>query len=391
MKNILFVIYNLTSGGAERSLVNLLNEIDYSKYNISLLMFEKKGIYLNQVPQQVKIKKSPYFLKGFYNKISFLKVWYYPAYLLKLIFSLFTKLIIKDPKEYRHVRWNKFYKKIIPSHKENYDLVCGYIGADVTYFVADKIPNAAKKLSWNHNEYSTERYCLESDKYYIQYFDKIITISNKCKEALIKNFPEHEKKIIMIPNLNSAELIKKRSDLYYPDEFNVDFMKLISIGRLEEQKNFDLAIDTAIELNKNNFEFRWVIIGIGSKFKYFKRRIKAYKLKDKVFLVGQKDNPYPYIKNADIFVQTSLYEGKSVALDEAKILATPIVSTNYLTVKDQISNDFGYIVDFDPKKIAECIMNIQNSKDYSEKKNYLKNNKFDNSEMIKDYYKLFEL
>ena len=128
---------------------------------------------------------------------------------------------------------------------------------------------------------------------------------------------------------------------------------VISVGRLETVKGFDLAIEAARILKEKNIAFHWSIIGEGTERANLQNMIERYDLKDHVTLLGLKDNPYPWIRTAQIFVQSSRYEGKSIAVDEAKILAKPIVLTNFSTAKDQIEHTVnGLIVDMTPEGIA---------------------------------------
>ena len=125
------------------------------------------------------------------------------------------------------------------------------------------------------------------------------------------------------------------------------------------QKGFDYAIEAADILRRKKVNFKWYIIGDGNLHDYLQKMIDDRKLNDYFFLIGTRENPYPYIKNCDLFAQTSRYEGKSVVLDEAKILCKPIVVTNYPTVKDQIENlTEGVVVDISAEAIAEGIERI---------------------------------
>ena len=210
-----------------------------------------------------------------------------------------------------------------------------------------------------HNEYEKLSYKMKFDKPYFEKADNIVTISDLCIQSLNNVFPDYKDKFRMLPNLSSADSIKRMAEMEEPTEYKGKKNILLSIGRLEEQKGFDLAIKAAKILKDNKVEFCWFIIGQGELEHSLKSMICENGLEDVFKLIGVRKNPYPYIKNCLIFVQPSRYEGKSIVLDEAKILEKPIVVTNYTTVYDSITDGLsGSIVEFDEKKLADSIKKL---------------------------------
>ena len=161
------------------------------------------------------------------------------------------------------------------------------------------------------------------------------------------------------------------------------------MGRLSTEKGFDLAIQAANILKEKEYAFIWYIIGSGMEENNLREMIKKYHVEEYVKLLGIRENPYPYIKNCNIFVQPSRFEGKSVVLDEAKILAKPILATNYPTVRDQLTDKEGIIVNLTARDIAEGILNLTETeqKKYSD---YLSTREYGNQDEIEKYYKIFE-
>ena len=168
---------------------------------------------------------------------------------------------------------------------------------------------------------------------------------------------------------------------------------ILSIGRLCEQKGFDMAITAAYELKQRNVSFSWFIIGDGKDYQKLEKQIGELELKNEVYLLGARDNPYPYIQNCTVFAQTSRFEGKSVVLDEAKILATPILVTDYPTVHDQIKGQKeGLIVAIDSAAIAEGIEMLLSRNEIRESiTNYLSAHEYGNQEVIEKYYKVLDI
>ena len=166
-------------------------------------------------------------------------------------------------------------------------------------------------------------------------------------------------------------------------------MNIVSIGRLNAQKGFEFALDAALELKKSKVKFHWVVLGIGSLKEELEKKREELGVQDCFEFIGARENPYAYMKNADVLVQTSRFEGKSVVLDEGKILCCPIVTTNYPTVYDQINKDEGVIVGMNGKEIADGILKIlKDPHQYSE---YLSQHEYGNEKEIEGYYQLFNL
>lgn len=388
MTKLLFVIMHLHMGGAERSLVNLLSEIDYSQYEVDLLLIKKEGDLIRQLPQEVHLLETPYELKAVYsNSIDGIRgVKYFLVRGMSVVCSnIRNKFHICDMTA---IRWNQFYKRLIPQFEKKYDVAIAYLTGPSMYYVADKV-NADKKIVFYHNDYfaSNAMPNRPTDLPYFEKFDLIPTISDQCKQSLEKAFPDMKEKFTVVPNITSTKLIRLRADQFYPEEYKGKKNVICSIGRLNEQKGFDLAIQAAASLKKSGVSFSWYIIGEGEERKKLQELIAKNQLENGFFLRGIRDNPYPYLKNADIVVQPSRYEGKSMVLDEAKILAKPIVATNYTTVRDQLSDEEGLVVDMTPEGIAEGIQRmLVDAKMREGFVKYLQQRDYGNTDEMKKFY-----
>lgn len=385
---LLFVIMHLHMGGAERSLVNLLSEIDYSQYEVDLLLIKKEGDLIRQLPQEVHLLETPYELKAVYsNSIDGIRgVKYFLARGMSVVCSnIWSKIHTCDVTA---IRWNQFYKRLIPQFEKKYDVAIAYLTGPSMYYVADKV-NADKKIVFYHNDYfaSNAMPNRPTDLPYFEKFDLIPTISDQCKQSLEKAFPDMKEKFTVVPNITSTKLIRLRADVFCPEEYKGKKNVICSIGRLNEQKGFDLAIQAAAALKKSGVSFGWYIIGEGEERKKLQELIANNQLEDCFFLLGIRDNPYPYLKNADVVVQSSRYEGKSMVLDEAKILAKPIVATNYTTVRDQLSDEEGLVVDMTPEGIEEGIRKMLTDAKMREIfEDYLQQRDYGNTDEMKKFY-----
>jgi len=394
MKKILFVMPTLNSGGAERSLVNLLNEFDYKNYEVDLLIYKRNGKFLDQVPKEVNILPPQYDLSVLYgNKENFsLK------YFMLLFYRVFTTIISKivcykgKRRDWACYRWEKFYKKKIQNNRNTYDIAISFLECDTTYYVIDKV-EALKKYAWIHNDYTSLtnlKRTFDEDEKYFKCYTKVISVSNECVKILQENFRNIDSsKFIYLPNINSNNLIVKKSKEFFPDEYCKDIFTILSIGRLSEQKGFDFAIRTAAIMKSKGINFKWFVIGVGELESKLKKMILKYELQDYFILLGFRSNPYPYIKNCNLFVQTSYHEGKSMVIDEAKILEKTIVLTNYSTAKDQIDNNInGYIMDFDEEKFSDKIIELIENYKRDKKQFIYEKNVHDNVVELEKYYKL---
>lgn len=396
-KRILFVMLNLYNGGAERSLINLLKLMDYERYDVDLLLFKKEGFFLKELPKNVKLVDPEDKMKVLYGakckKISLYL--YYTFY--RVFATIISKLYyLNSSKKQKQFRWRYFYSKKIDVTKEKYDIAISYMQDEPTYFVSEKV-NAKRKICWIHTDYSAGGYDqnnIDYDKEVFKNFNNIVTISDICVKSLKDKIKDEEltNKICMLPNLTSKDEILKKASLFYPEEYSTNYFNILSIGRLSKEKCFERVVNVANMLNKNDIKFKWFIIGNGKEYKKLKKMINYNKLNEVCILLGTRENPYPYIKHANLIVQTSKYEGKSMVLDEAKILNKLIVTTNYKSALDQITNNVtGIIVDQTCDDIYNGIIKLYNNKELQDKiYNELKKKKWANEKEIQKYYNVFE-
>ena len=386
MKRILFVMMSLQSGGAEKSLVNLLNEMNPQKYEIDLLLFRKTGTFLSQVPSYVHICNIPAEINKLYGNMS------QAGNLLgtKIIGTLAAKVHESTPGARAGYRWEHYYTKKIPMLTKQYDVAFAYITGETMFYTVEKV-QANRKFCFVHNDYKTANHPKKYDYRYFEKLDGIASISKLCCDVLEEEFPEFSDKIWCIENITSSAVIKKRAVEFVPKEIT-GTNNILSVGRLMSQKGFDLAISAASILKKRNMDFHWYIVGDGELRKDLENQIENEGLQSEFTILGIKENPYPYIKACTIFAQTSRYEGKSVVLDEAKILAKPIVVTNYATVNDQIiDRREGIVVDMTPEGIANGIAELLGNKQLRKSlENYLSLHEYGNQREIEKYYKYIE-
>lgn len=386
MKKILFIINSLYNGGAERSLVNLLNELSPDQYDIHLLLFRREGLYLAQVPSYVHIIDPPNRVRQLYAPLK-----QCGALLpFKLLGDLGARFHERETRSRRAYRWDHCYTHLIPPLEGHYDTAIAYISGEVLFYLDDKV-SADRKLVFIHNDYRTAHHPKKYDLLHFERMDAMISISERCVQILKEEFPQFKDKIFYLPNITSSTVVRQRALEFQPKEYNCE-NTLLSIGRLSSQKGFDMAVSAAALLKKQHVPFQWFVIGSGEKKQELEQQIAREDVGDCFRLIGTRENPYPYMKHCAVLVQTSRYEGKSMVLDEAKILGTPIVSTCYPTVADQLlDGQEGIIVGMEPEAIADGIRRLLEQPAERERlSSYLLTHEYGNQAAVADYQKLID-
>lgn len=393
--HILFVMPKFAPGGAEKSLLMLLHALsDEPDLKIDLLLFKKEGLFLKQVPAQVNIIDQEESLKLCYSKFSSRNLrslrgaW---IGIVRPVATALSGLFAKNPNHKTQLRWKYAYKRLLNPCPDEYDIACGYLDGEAVYYVVDKVM-AKKKIGWNQNDYNGLGYVPQLDEPYYGQLDAIVTLTTECNEILKKVFPQYADKMQQIPPIVTQDYIERCALEYEPPEYaQYTGCKLISVGRLVEQKGFDIAIDACRIMKDAGLDFRWFIIGNGVLMEALTKQIQENDLANTVFLLGENGNPYPYIKRADLFVQPSRFEGKSVILNEAKMLCRPILATHYPTVADQIKNmENGVIVDLDADALARGIMDtLRDEPLKAHLVDTLRRTDFNDSQTKANYRKLF--
>ncbi|MBJ8051850.1 glycosyltransferase [Bacillus cereus] len=391
-KDVLFVINNLNCGGAEKSLISLLNTMDYSRYNVDLFLFKHEGLFLNKIPKQVNVLEEPpeYQLFDMPIKAAIMKCLRQGRLDIALS-RVCAGYIFKSEKNKARCEqrvW-RYLSKSLQNISKKYDVAIGYLEKNPVYFCIDKV-NANKKIGFIHTDYDKLGMDPNIDMGYFRSLDHIVTVSEECANVLKQRFSIYNDKIGVIHNIVSPSTINKMS------QEKVDLerkgVKLVSVGRLSHEKGFDLAIEACKNLVGDGYEIKWYIIGEGEGRGKLEKMIEENHLQDHFLLLGLKENPYPYIREADIYVQPSRFEGKSIAIDEAKILHKPIVVTNFSTAKDQIKNEEnGLIIDMDAHSLSEGIKKLIHNEELRNKliKN-LSDEELGTEPEIKKLYTLFK-
>ena len=366
---ILFVINTLGQAGAETALLSLLQTLAREKgearYEISLYVLTGQGEIVSRLPENVRLLNKEYreesvltakgrkylkktVLKAMFTRGTVVKL--FPYLVKNTCAMLGKKRLLPDKLLWRVLSDGGM---VLP---EEYDLAVSYLEGGAAYFVADHV-KAAKKAAFIHVDYEKAGYTRALDKDCYLAFDKIFTVSDEVREAFLKAYPELPDKTEVFHNiLNKEEIVRRAGeDGGFTDGFTG--IRLLSVGRLTAQKAFEVSVDAMKRLKDAGKNVRWYVLGEGDQRKKLQEQIDALGLTEDFILYGAVNNPYPFMKQADIYVHASRFEGKSIAIQEAQILGKPMVVSDCSGNREQVCRgEDGLMCDLTPESLAENIM-----------------------------------
>lgn len=395
MKKILIIHQNMEVGGAETSLLGLLNSFDYSKVSIDIFFYEQKGELYDLIPDQVNILQEIPIYKALVSPV---KEAIKDKQLKISILRIFTKFrcYIQD-KLYSYGDLGYVLKQfyhynalpLLPFIQGEYDMAISF--NDPHFILGNKV-HAKIKMGWFHTDFSGIKYNSKLEEKMWSKCDYAVNVSECCKQAFDEKHPYMKNKSIVIENILSKELVKKRADMFDAESeiLQDGSVRLLSVGRFSDAKNFDNVPIICQEILKSGIDVKWYLIGYGSDEELIKHRIIEAGMEKQVIILGKKENPYPYIKACDIYVQPSRYEGKCVAVREAQILGKPVIITNYATSSSQLKDGYdGVIVPMDNEGCARGIVSV--IRDEKLQRKLVENERKSDYTNVKEIQKLYQL
>ncbi|WP_040599642.1 glycosyltransferase [Alloprevotella tannerae] len=380
-KRILFMIGTLQSGGVSKSIVNLLNVMDRTTYDVHLLLLDRAGDILSPyLPSDITVHVNRE-IENLHRGLRGVRALLFTGHLLLAFGSLLRMLMSKISRAWAG-RWLAY---LMPRFTDlTFDLIIDYGGQQQLYYMVDKL-DGKKKITFFHNDYSKWPYYYAADRLYYPKVDQILSISQTCVDVLKAYFPDCKDKISVMQNISSPVLITKQANETV--DLPIAPLLLVSLGHIMRRKGTDFSIDAAKILQKKGVEFKWMLVGKVVE-KDLIRRIEQEGLADRFVVLGIRSNPYPYIKAADIYVHPARFEGKSIALDEAKILCKPIIVTNFSTVNDQFEDRVNAsICEMNGDALADAIIELAANKELRQSYvAYLNAHIVDNSSEVEKLY-----
>lgn len=347
-KRVLFLIDSLTCGGAEKSLISLLPLLDYSQVDVDLLMFKRGGVFEKYVPQQVRVISHRLYGSGLVDQLS--------QRLHQMCFS--WNLRFGKKRHGAETHWQAMHQAVMPLEGQ-YDVAIAYQQGMPTFFLATKV-NAVKKVAWINADVLAAGYDMDYCKQFYDKMDAVVAVSQKLFDLLSARASWMQDKLHCVYDIINPEVVRTLAQEQVTDMNPVgDALSIVTVGRLTKPKNHLLALDAAHILKENGLDFVWYFVGEGEMRTALEQRITDLGLAENVILLGLKENPYPYMAKADVYVQTSAFEGFGMTIAEAKMLQRPVVSTNFDVIHDQIvDHQNGLIADMTPQNVAEKILEL---------------------------------
>ena len=400
--HILINMHYLEIGGAETALIGLLNALDPKRVDVDLFLHDHRGEMIQFVPEWVNVlppiteytmleRPIKELVKRGHWLIAGARLWakYISKKAYKKSHSSFPNAGI-----FHYIA--KYTTPLLPKINPTvtYDLAISFLNPHQT--TAQKV-NARKRIAWIHTDY-TKIWVDANDELPVwSKYDYIASISPDVTKTFLQTFPSlaNTNKIIEIENILSPAFVRRRADIKNVEGEMSKYggeVKLLSIGRFSEAKNYDNMPDICQRMVKEGVDVKWFIIGFGGDEQLIRRKIEEAGMQEHVIILGKRSNPYPYIKACDIYVQPSRYEGKSVTVREAQMLCKPVVVTNYPTASSQIKNGIdGVIVPMDNEGCARGLAEVVTDKALQERLvDYLKKHDYGNESEVDKVYRIAE-
>lgn len=350
-KSVVFLIDSLTCGGAEKSLVSLLPLLDYSKVDVDLMMVNRGGVFESYIPSKVIIIPFPA-QGGFFHKLS------------QSLFSIALRLF--PNRHGAELRWQSM-GRVYKGLEKEYDVAIAYQQGFPTYYIAEKV-KAKKKVAWVNVNIFNAGYNPQYNTKFYDGFDNIVPVSEDLLSIMKEHYPQYINKYVCVYDILNPNVIRQSAQDLIDENKCMDGITLTSTGRMVYQKNYPLAVETARLLRDKGVRFKWNFVGDGGERAIVDELVTKYNLGNNIKLWGMQPNPYPYMAAADIYVQTSRFEGFGLTIAEAKILGKPVVSTNFDVVHEQLTHEEnGLIAEMTPESLAENILRLINDNDLRER------------------------
>ena len=375
MKKILFVANTLQVGGAEKILLNVVRNIDKTKFEVTVLALVEYGILVDEIKKIEGVKYIGGF-KGLFGKTKLNKN--------SILYNLENKIMNCKLKKYtKKIREDsdKLYNRFI---KEKYDVEIAFLEGRVSKFLSKSTNNKSKKISWIHTDITDigpENFTSEEDEIECyKKFDKIVCVSNGVRDIFTKKIGIADNVFVQMNPIDSNNILKLSEESIQLNKTKDDLV-LCAVGRLEKVKGLDRLLRVHKRLLDEGIGHKIWIVGDGKQKLELQEYIKQNNLEDTVILVGYDKNPYKYMKNADIYICTSLVEGLSSTVIEAVILEKIILTTDCPGMKEILGENNALIVQNDEEGIYNGLKQLLTNKNMREE--YSKN--------VKNISKYFDL
>lgn len=350
--SILIFSQAMELGGVERSLLGSLDSIDYDRYDVDLFLMRHNGelmSYLN--PKAKLLPEIPQYASLAVPMASLIKSGQFGVLCGRLqgkfAAQRFDKQHLNDKPSVAALTYShKYTLRSMPQISDKtYDLAISFLTPH--YFARERV-EAKKYAAWIHTDYTALSFDRDTELAMWGKYDAICSVSEQASKSFQTAFPELAGKVQTIENVLPRELICRQAEESQTDMPSDGSIVLLSVGRFCDAKNFDNVPDICRHIVADDLDVKWYLIGYGGDELLIRQKIAEAGMQARVIILGKKDNPYPYMRACDLYVQPSRYEGKAVTVREAQLLGKPVVITNYATSGSQLEDGVdGVIVPMD--------------------------------------------
>lgn len=353
-KKIIFVTEALWIGGIETALANLLKSLDYEKYDVTCLILRNDQTMAPRLPELVRL-----LVADRHQTVSFRERYRYARlYHLAEESASPSRLHKAMMWAVPAIKWveNRLYIRYIRENLKNEMFDTCVIYSDRTAEAAVRGIRADRYLLFYHHGVMRREY---HDEIGYRKSEKIIAVSQSVEQKLREFRPKYAHKMMSLHNLTDVEGIRRKAEEPIPEEFSPEQFHIVSCGRVSHEKGMDLAVEACAELvARGHNHIHWWIVGGGPAEQKVRDKIDELHMEDHVTMLGMKNNPYPYINRADLYVQPSRFESYGLTIAEAMVLGKPIVSTETDGAGEIISHGRnGMLCASDARSIADTVVN----------------------------------
>lgn len=388
-KKLIFIAEALWIGGIETALVNLLNRLDYNRFDVTCLVLRDSLDVADRITPQCRL-----IVSDRQHKVTFPK-----GYGCKRLYN-----IMEEPQnaaKFRRLIWSalrvvfraaeaRCYALYVKKQLKGEHFDTAVIYSDRAAETAVRAVSADRFLMFYHHGAMRREY---HDAYGYRKADKVIAVSPALAEKLRAYRSKYADKIISVNNIIDIDGVREKGLDIPTVKFSADCFNIVSCGRLSHAKGMDIAVDACAKLVADGFTgFHWYIVGGGPEESALREQIMRLGLEDCVSLLGMQSNPYPYIRCADLYVQPSRFEAFGLTIREAQVLTVPVLSTRTDGSAELISDgETGLLCESDADSIAAAVIRLYNAPKLRESIHAeLQNHDFerDNSAILKQLYSL---
>ncbi len=338
-KKILFVYYTMMLGGSTTSLLSLLDNIDYDKYDVDLLLYRNEGPLISYIPEKVNLLPEAHIKQSKTSKI-----------LKGVLSGRIIRACMHGKRHFGRFRptlQGMSYAQLLYSRKlkAEYDVAVGFLELWSDVYANLRV-NAKKRISWIHVDYEKAHYIAKTDEKMLSHSDVIVHVSEECKQNFINALPSLADKCVYIPNILTKSFILKRTgESIEVPPMDKDSLKLLSVCRVAiDHKGLDRGVRALKRLKDEGKKIVWAIIGDGPDVERLKALIAESGMEKEILLLGKTNSPFGCYDKFDAFFVPSRFEGKPMAVTEAQMLSLPPIVTEYASAHEQVENGVDGIV-----------------------------------------------